>query len=63
MSRRSANVLLAAYVWTLFVWGVAVKNLVINDHTVGFRVVHAILAAVSLGFGAFVGRIGWQGRK
>ena len=63
MSRKNANWLLAACVWTFFVWTVAVKNLVVNDHTTGFRVVHATLAAVSLGFGAFVGRLGWNARK
>ena len=63
MTRKQANVLLAACAWTAFVWGVAVKNLVINAHSTGFRVVHGILAAVSLGFGAFIGKLGWRARK
>jgi hypothetical protein len=63
ISRRAANVLLVTCGWTLFVWIVAVKNLVVNQHTTAFRVVHAILAAVSLGLGLAVGVIGWRARK
>ncbi len=63
MNRKTANVLLAACIWTVFVWGVAVKNLVVNPHPASFRVVHAILAAVSLAFGAYVGKLGWTARR
>jgi hypothetical protein len=62
-SRRSATVLIVAAGWTFFVWIVAVKNLVINHHTAGFRVVHGILAAISLGLGAAVGLIGLRARR
>ncbi len=63
MTRRTANVLLVAAAWTFFVWGVAIKNLVIDDHTLAFRVVHFVLAAISLAFGAYVGRLGWKARS
>ncbi len=63
MNRRTANVLLVTCGWTFFVWIVAVKNLVINDHTAAFRAVHLVLALVSLGLGAAVGVIGWKARR
>ena len=63
MTRRATTTLLVTCAWTLFVWFVAVKNLVIDDHTTAFRVVHAILAAISIGLGIAVGVIGWRARS
>ncbi len=62
MTRRASTVLLATCGWTLFVWFVAVKNLVIDHHSAGFRIVHAVLAAVSIGLAIAVGVIGWRAR-
>jgi len=38
--------------WTVFVWVVFLRNLLFrnNDNSVGFKVVHTVLAVVSLGF-------------
>ena len=54
MSRRDAFLLKAAVVWTVFVWGVFLRNLFMGDtdRSVGFKVVHTVLAAVSLAFAA-----------
>lgn len=63
MTKRQSRILMAAAVWTTYVW---VSRLVImagQDESAGFKVVHAVLAVISLAFGAAVGRIGWQNRS
>jgi hypothetical protein len=63
LTRRQAHILLAAAVWTLYVW---ISRLVImagQDESTGFKVVHAVLAFVSIGFALAIGKIGWEGRK
>lgn len=63
MTKRQSRILLAAAAWTTYVW---VSRLIImagQDESVGFKVVHVVLAAVSLAFGVAVGRIGWQHRS
>ena len=63
MSRRATTVLLVTCAWSLFVWIVGIKNFVIGgNHTTGFRVVHAVLAVISIGLGLAVGVIGWRAR-
>ena len=63
MTRRQSRILIAAAVWTLYVW---ISRLVImsgQDNSTGFKVVHGLLAAVSIGFGLAVGKIGWDARR
>jgi hypothetical protein len=63
MTKRQSRILMAAAAWTTYVW---VSRLVImagQDESTGFKVVHAVLAVVSLAFGVAVGRIGWQNRS
>ena len=63
MTRRQVRILLAAAVWTLYVW---ISRLVImagQDESTGFKVVHGILALISIGFALAIGKIGWDGRK
>ena len=50
MTRRRANILRVAAAWTIFVWLVFVRNLVGSDNSTGFKVVHLVLAAVSVAF-------------
>ena len=51
MRRSDTLILRAAAVWTLFVWGVFVRNLLVGAaRPAGFVVVHLVLAAVSIGF-------------
>jgi hypothetical protein len=60
MTRRQAYLLIAACVWTLYVW---ISRLVIisgQDQSAGFKVVHGVLAAISIGFGLAIGRMGWR---
>lgn len=55
MNRRDVWVLRGFAGWSTFVWVVLIKNMLFNsaNQTVGFRVVHLVLAAVSLTFAGF----------
>jgi hypothetical protein len=63
VSRRAALVLLAAAAWTLFVWLARIGNILGDDRSTGFKVVHVALATVSVGFGLAVGWIGLRARR
>ena len=58
MSRRAAGVLLAAAAWTLFVWLTRISNVLGDDRSTSFKVVHVVLAMVSVSFGIAIGWIG-----
>jgi hypothetical protein len=60
VSKRAAKVLVAACVWTLYVWITRMWNIARDDHAFGFKTVHAVLAVISVGFGIAVGVIGWR---
>jgi hypothetical protein len=64
MTRKQANLLIAACVWTVYVW---ISFIVIqsrqHDTSAGFKVVHGILAAISIAFGLAIGRMGWRARR
>jgi hypothetical protein len=53
VTRRSANYLRVFAAWTAFVWVTFIRNIA-NDHThsTGFKVVHIVLAVISLAFAA-----------
>ncbi len=61
MSRRASAVLVAAAAWTLFVWLTRIGNVLGDDRSTAFKVVHVGLAAVSVAFGLAVGTIGLRG--
>jgi Na+/melibiose symporter-like transporter len=51
MPFRDRFILRAAAAWTVFVWAVFVKNIVGDSHhSTGFKVVHVVLAIVSIAF-------------
>lgn len=56
VSRRDAILLRAAAIWTAFVWGIFLRNLLFGDtdRSTGFKVVHSVLAVVSLAFAAVI---------
>ena len=63
LTRRQVRILLAAAVWTLYVW---ISRLVImagQDESAGFKVVHGILAFVSIGFALAIAKIGWGAHR
>jgi hypothetical protein len=52
MPRRDRLILRAFSLWSFFVWGVLIRNMLKDhDHGVGFRAVHITLAVISIGFG------------
>ena len=51
VTRRQALLLRAFCAWTVFVWVVFVRNILRDDtHSTGFKVVHTVLAVVSVTF-------------
>jgi hypothetical protein len=60
VTRRVSILLLAAGGWTLFVWITRLVNMAGEDRSVGFYVVHATLAVISIGFGVAIAVVGWK---
>ena len=50
MTRAQALLLRAFSVWTVYVWATRIVNIVGDDHSAGFKIVHSILAVVSIAF-------------
>jgi hypothetical protein len=51
MTRAQANVIRAFCIWTVWVWGTRIWNIWGDDaRSSGFKVVHTILAVVSIAF-------------
>ena len=50
MSRRDALILRVAAAWTIYIWVTRIWNIVRDDHSTGFKVVHSLLALVSVAF-------------
>jgi hypothetical protein len=63
MTRRQSNLLIATGVWTIYIW-VSFVVIQTRQHTsVGFKVVHGVLALISMAFGIAVGIMGWRARR
>jgi hypothetical protein len=58
--RRMAPVLAAA---TIAVWGVRLPFVLAHDHPAGFKVVHTVLAAISVGLAVLVLRAARSSRQ
>ena len=54
MTRGQANVIRAFSIWTVYVWVTRIWNIVRDDQSVGFKVVHALLAVISIAFAVAV---------
>jgi hypothetical protein len=63
MTPRQSRILLAASAWTLYVWISRAVILAGQDGSASFKVVHFVLAAVSIAFGLAVGWIGLTARR
>jgi len=63
VTKRQSRILIACAVWTLYVWISRIVIMSGQDNSAGFKIVHGILAAVSIGFGLAVGKIGWDARR
>ena len=60
MTRRQAYLLIAACIWTLYVWITRIVIISGQDQSAGFKIVHGILAAISIAFGLAIGVMGWR---
>lgn len=55
MTRTQAIILRAAALWTFYIWGTRIFNIVQEPgHTVAFKAVHSALALVSVAFGVAI---------
>jgi hypothetical protein len=63
LTRRQSRILIAAAVWTLYVWISRIVIMSGQHESTGFKVVHGILALVSIGFALAIGKIGWDARR
>lgn len=55
--------LIALCAWTLYVWITRLWIMAGQDQSAGFKVVHTVLALISIAFGLAAGRLGWQRLK
>ena len=60
MSRRAAWTLIALFAWTVWVWITFMWIIAHQDHPDSFLVVHGVIAAGSIAFGAAAGSIGYR---
>jgi hypothetical protein len=63
LTRRQSRILIAAAVWTLYVWISRIVIMAGQNESTGFKVVHGLLATVSIGFALAIGKIGWEARR
>ena len=63
MTRRAAWTLIALGAWTLWVWITFMWIIGHQDHPMGFKVVHGIIAVGSIAFGVAAARIGYRGLR
>jgi uncharacterized membrane protein len=48
VTRSQATLLRVFALWTIWVWGTRIWNILSGDESTGFKVVHTVLAAVSV---------------
>jgi hypothetical protein len=63
MTRRAAWTLIATGAWTLWVWVTFMWIIGHQDHPMGFKVVHGIIAVGSIAFGVTAAGIGYRGLR
>ncbi|MGI8426650.1 MAG: hypothetical protein ACR2FO_05665 [Actinomycetota bacterium] len=64
MSRRDLIILRAASLWTLWIWGTRIFNILQDDsRTTAFKAVHSALAMVSVAFAIAIWFVAGNNRK
>ena len=62
--RARSTLLLAAAVWTIWVWATRIWNLLGDPaHGAAFKAVHSLLALVSIAFAVALAVVGWRMRR
>ena len=64
MSRRDAIILRTAAAWTIFIWVTRIRN-ILGDETrsTGFKVIHSVLALVSVAFAIAILAVASRNRR
>ena len=64
MSKRDALILRSAAVWTVFIWVTRIRNILGDEsRSTGFKVIHSVLALVSVAFAAAIWMVASRSRK
>ena len=64
MSRRDAIILRAAAIWTVYVWGTRIWNILENPaHSSAFKLAHTALALVSVAFAVAIWFVAARNRR
>ena len=64
MPRRDRLILRGFSLWSFFVWGVLIRNMLRDgDHSAAFRAVHITLAVISIAFGVATWRVASRGKR
>lgn len=61
MTKRRAWVLVAAAIWTVYVWATRIWIIARLSNGTGFKLVHYTLALISIAFAVAIGWIGIRG--
>ncbi|MGD0593682.1 MAG: hypothetical protein ABSB54_08405 [Acidimicrobiales bacterium] len=63
MSRRASLLLRASVVWTVWIWVVLIRNMVVGNFHWSFKLIHITLAIVSLAFAVVTWQITTTSRR
>ena len=63
MTRRQSTLLIVAGAWSLYVWISFIVIQTRQHNSAAFKIVHGVLALISIGFGIAVGLVGWRARR
>ncbi|HXY43942.1 MAG TPA: hypothetical protein VEH29_07130 [Acidimicrobiales bacterium] len=63
MSRRASLLLRASVLWTVWIWLVLIRNMVVGNFHWSFKLIHIGLAVVSLAFAAVTWQITTTSRR
>jgi small neutral amino acid transporter SnatA (MarC family) len=64
VSRTDALILRAAAAWTIFIWVTRIRNILGDDtRSTGFKVVHSVLALVSVAFAVAILTVASRNRR
>ncbi|GAC1414416.1 MAG: hypothetical protein NVSMB57_10010 [Actinomycetota bacterium] len=58
MSRKAAWLLIGTAVWTVYIWSTRIYTIAKQNQTMSFKVVHSVLAAISIALAVAVGALG-----
>ncbi len=64
MTRVDALILRTAAAWTIFIWVTRIRNILGDEsHSTGFKVVHSLLALVSVAFAVAILGVASRNRR